>query len=85
LGVIEKADVAASHGLHHLRQAGGGLGRGQQMKVVVHQHIGVDGNTELAGVLLQQVQHHLVVARRHEDRLAVVAPLDDMVGVARER
>ena len=50
--------------------------------MVVHQHIGIDRHLVLFGVFTHQFQQHLPVVIGFDDDLAVVAPLDDMVGVA---
>ncbi|MND08976.1 hypothetical protein D3C83_319700 [compost metagenome] len=48
------------------------------MHVVGHQHIGVDGQSVFAGGAFKTVQVKEVIGFRPEDRIAVVAALDDM-------
>ena len=79
---IEVLHITAANGLHHLRQPIRRAGRGQQVEMVVHQHVGVDGHLKLARLLFEQGQHGLEVRPVHKDRLAVVAALDDVVRVA---
>ena len=54
------------------------------MKVIFHQHIGVNGDVKLFGVVIQQIQQRLVVQPGSKNRLAVVTALDDVVRVARD-
>ena len=82
MGGIEIAHIAPAHRLHQLRQALRGLRRGQQMKMVAHQHIGMDSHVELSGVLQQQVQQGLVIRRRVKNGLAIIAALNDVVRIA---
>ncbi len=53
---IEIAHIGPPHRLHHLRQALVGFGRDQQMEVVVHDHVSMDGHFEGLRVLLPQGQ-----------------------------
>jgi hypothetical protein len=52
------------------------------VEVVAHQHVGVQRHALLARVSRRAVQQQFVVRRAGEDRLPVVAALDDVVGVA---
>jgi hypothetical protein len=52
------------------------------MKVVVHDHVGMDGHFESLRMLLPQRQQSLTVGIIADDRLAVIAALDDVVRVS---
>ncbi len=54
------------------------------MEVVGHEHVRMQLHLELARVLGQHRQKQLVIGVAREDRLAVVAALDDVVRVARD-
>ena len=79
MAIVEVAHVAAPHRLHELRQAGGAVGRRQQVEVVVHQDVGMQRDAEAHGVLGHQREQLLMVRPVHEDWLAVVATLDHVV------
>ena len=49
--------------------------------MVVHQHIGMHRDGKFLRVFLQQRKQHLEVSDRCENRLPVIAALDDVVGV----
>jgi hypothetical protein len=55
------------------------------MKVIAHQHIGVNGDIKLVGVFAQQIQQRLVICLGGKDRLPVIATLNHVVGVPRQR
>jgi hypothetical protein len=52
------------------------------MKVVVHDHVGMDGHFEGLRMLLPQRQQTLTVCIIAHDGLAVIASLNDVVGIA---
>ena len=79
---VEVAHISAAHRLHHLRQALIGFGGEQQMEVVVHDHVGMDGHLESLRMLLPQGQETLTVGVITHDGLAVIAALDDVVRVS---
>ena len=54
------------------------------MHMVGHQHVGVDGATELVGKLFEVVQVELIVLFAVETDGAVIAALDDVPGNAGE-
>ncbi len=82
---VEIAHIAPAHRLHHLRQTIHRLRRGQQMKVVAHQDIGVQGDTKLRRAFMQQIQQHLIIRCAGENGLPVVAALDNVMGVTGQR
>ena len=79
---IEIAHIGAAHRLHHLRQPLIGLGREQQMEMVVHDHVGMDGHLESLRMLLPQPQQALAVGIIAHDGLAVIAALNHMMRIA---
>jgi hypothetical protein len=52
------------------------------MKVVVHDHVGMDGHFESLRMLLPKRQQTLAVGIVAHDGLAVIAALDDVVRVS---
>jgi hypothetical protein len=74
-------DIAPAERLHHARQAQGRLRRRQQMHVVGHQHIGMDGAAMARRRLGEPRAIELVVLVAKEHGLAVVAALDQMQGL----
>ena len=52
------------------------------MKVVIHEHIAMDSNFQPLGMLKQQVPKALSVRVIPKNGLAIIAPLDHMVGIA---
>ena len=82
--VVEPGDVEAAHLLHHQGQARIVRRRRQQVQVVRHQDISVDRHFVEAGRFLQPDQEALVVGLFAEDRLTVIATLDDVVGLVRD-
>ena len=85
MALVEAPHIAAPHGLHHQRQRFALLRRGQQVEMVVHQHVGMHCHTEFLGRFGQQRQHGFKVLPVCEDGLAVVSALDDVVRVTRQR
>ena len=55
------------------------------MKMVVHEHVGVNGNAEFRCVLLQEIEQKLPVSRGEKNRLAVVTALNDVVRLTGKR
>jgi hypothetical protein len=51
----------------------------EQVAMMGHQHVGVDGATALLRVLLEPVEIHPVVLLGKEARLAIVAALNKML------
>ena len=54
------------------------------MNVVGHQHVGVDGATELVGKLFEVVQLELIILFALETDRALIAALEDVPGNAGE-
>ena len=79
---IERPHVAAPQRLHHVRDAVGGFGREQQMQVVAHQHVGVDGDLGQARLLADSLQETPPILVIQHHGLAVVATQDDVVRVS---
>ena len=81
---VELADVLAAQSLHQLADGAGSRGRGQQVHVVVHQHVGVQ--LALAGEqgFTQQLQIAGAVGVVEETGQAVVAALHDVLRDARQ-
>jgi hypothetical protein len=52
------------------------------MEMVVHDHVGMDGHLESLRMFLPKRQQTLAVGVVAHDGLAVVAALDDVVGVS---
>ena len=61
LQVVEVTNITAPHRLHHLRQGISRLRCGQQVKVVGHQHPGMNGHAKFFGVDAQQVEQCLIL------------------------
>ena len=83
-GAVDVLHVALSQVFH--QQDGALFARvcEQQMYVVGHQHVGMDGATELVGELFDVLQVELVVLFAVETDRAVIATLDDVPGNAGE-
>jgi hypothetical protein len=82
--VVEVPDVIAPHALHGLADPILGLRRDQQVDVVCHQHVGVDGTAMLAAGGREFPVEEAVVVVAAEDRLAIIAPLNDVLGMTTE-
>lgn len=80
VAVFDIAHVAPAQRLHHRRDLAGRRRCQQQVHVVGHQHVGVDGAAEAPGDVPQLVQIAHVVDGMEEARPAVVASLEDMLG-----
>ena len=76
---VEVTHVAAPQGLHQPRQAVVAAGRGQQVEVIGHQHIGMEVDPAGLGTVSQQRQPLRPVGVVVCNRLAAVAALDGMV------
>lgn len=71
---IDRLFVAPANLFHEARSAPGLRGGEQQMDVVSHQHVGVDGAFEAGGECAQSCQEHLpVVFVKKALRLAAAA------------
>ena len=55
------------------------------MHVIGHQHVGMDGATELGGEFLKGMQVELVILPGIATDRAIVAALDDVPGYTRNR
>jgi hypothetical protein len=86
VALVEIAHITAPHRLHHLRQRLSRCRCGQQVKVVVHQHIGMDRHRQtyvrFAPAGPAWLRNPGCPQRWH---LAVVAALNDVVRVAGKR
>ena len=71
--------------LHHAGHTLISLRGCQQVKVIAHQHIGMNGHAKRAGLLVQQIQKSLKVASGNKYRLPVIAALNDVMWVTGER
>jgi hypothetical protein len=76
---IEGAHIAPPHGLHQLGDALHIFGCRQKLKLVVQQHMGVQGDTVGARSVGQKIKQEQAVRRVNEDRLLVVPDLQNMV------
>jgi hypothetical protein len=84
MACIEAGDVAAADGLHHARHAAGLRWCHQQVHVVGHQHVGVQGAPVLERGFAQFLPVVQVVRGVSEAGLAVDAALDDVLRHAGE-
>jgi hypothetical protein len=75
---IDVLNVALPQPFHHLASTGRCSRCDEQVDMVCHQPIGVDGTLALLGVLLEPAEVRLIVLISVETGLAVVAPLDDV-------
>ncbi len=64
------------------KQALSSIRRGQQVKVVANQHVGMKRYPKLHCVFAQKLKQHLVIRIGSKYNLAVVTPLNHMVRVA---
>jgi hypothetical protein len=78
------AQVATAERLHGARQAVGAARRHQQVHVVGHQHIGVNGAAAGGGRIREPTAVAVIVGHGKEDRLAIVAALNDMQRLVRQ-
>ncbi|QJR14795.1 hypothetical protein DSM104440_01605 [Usitatibacter palustris] len=76
--VIEVAYVTAAQSLHHSRNSACGVAGRQEVEVVGHQDVGMDGDAAIARHLRQATMQKDAVALAHHDRLPVVAANDHM-------
>jgi hypothetical protein len=76
--VIHVRHVAATKILHRPADALRIVRRQQQVNVIGHQHIGMDGAVPALHSLRQPLQIDPPVVVLEEDRLPIVAPLHDM-------
>jgi hypothetical protein len=60
------------------------LGGDQQMDMIGHQHIGMDGAAMLLGTFVEPVQVDGIIFVVEERRLTTIAALDDVSGDARQ-
>ena len=70
--------VSPPQSLHHPGQCLGVSRRGQQVDVVGHQHVTMDGNIMRARGIAQAIEIKAVVLRRCEDPRAIVSALDEV-------
>ena len=75
---IDVLNVALPESFHHLARTGRCSRCREQVDMVRHQPIGVDGTLALLGVLVEPAEVRLIVLIGVETGLAVVAPLDDV-------
>ena len=81
--LVEIRDVVTSDPLHHPCQALIVGRRSQQVQVIRHEHIGMDGHLELPCSLLEPAEEGQMVIGITEDGQAVMATLDDVVRLVR--
>lgn len=80
VGAIDMLDKALTQMLHHEGWARGFLGRKQQVNMVCHQAVSVNGAAIFYGLFLQLIQVEKVILFREEACRAVVASLNDVPG-----
>jgi len=78
LDAVDVAHIAPAERLQGARNALFLLGSGQQMNVVGHQHISMDRQSVLARRVVEPAPILCVVLRRKENRLPIVAALDEV-------
>jgi hypothetical protein len=81
--VVDVLHVASSYVAHDERDRLRSPRRDEQMDVIGHQHVGVDGAVVPARGMLQTCQIKALVLRDKEGGLAVVTALNDVLGHAR--
>jgi hypothetical protein len=70
-----------------LNQSADGIGilrSGQQVNMIGHQHVGMDGAAMLLGTFVEPVQVDGIIFVAEERRLTTIAALDDVSGDARQ-
>lgn len=85
IGAVDVLNVSLPKSFHEPTAAIGALGRQQQMHVVGHEAMGVDGAPSCARVCMQVMQVVPVIIRCKKASTPVVAPLDQMGGNASKR
>jgi hypothetical protein len=83
--VIEESDIPATDVLHHQRNAVRPIGCGEQVYMVRHQSVRMQGATVAFRRVAEVAQVKMSVAVADEASPAVVAALDDMKRNARKR
>jgi len=85
VGGVEILHVPPTHGLQDLGETLRLLRRHEQMEMVGHQHVSVDGGPMLQRQSAEALKKTGVVLLSHENRRPVIAPLDDVQGGARNK
>src|SRR5450830_796945 len=81
--LIEIRHVVAPYQLHHSCQPFNIGRRCQQMEMVWHQYVGVNGNFEASGAFFEPVKEDVMISGIAENRLLVMATLNDVVRLQR--
>jgi hypothetical protein len=81
---VDIGHIAPPNGLHPFGNAIGPRGRYEQMDMIGHQDIGMDGAAITFGSVVNGGEVQAIVLVSEENRLAIIAPLDDVVGDIKE-
>lgn len=76
---VELTNILTAQLLHHASDVALCCGSGEQMHMVVHEHIGMQPNRRLAQGICQEREVAPPILVVKKARQAVVAPLDDML------
>jgi predicted dinucleotide-binding enzyme len=79
---VEQADVLAAGPLHHPADIAGALRRGQQVHVIVHQHVGVQAHVRCLHDFARERQVAKAIAVVEKAGQAIVAALHDVLRYA---
>ena len=79
VAAVDVLDVAPPECLHELGDPGPGFGADQQVDVVGHEDVGVEGAMPIGSRFLKPVEVAVVVLLGKEAGLSVDATLDDML------
>lgn len=77
---VDVLDVAAANGLHEPGYAVLGFRRYQQMNVVGHEHVGMNGAVPIGSRFLEPMEVAVIILLGEETGLSINAALDDMLG-----
>jgi len=80
IGGVDIGHIAATNGLHQFGQSIGLRGRHQQMDMIGHQDISMDGTARAFSRVLHRGEVEAIVFVTKENRLAIMTPLDDVLG-----
>jgi len=82
VAAVDVLDITTPNGLHEPGYAGLGLGADQQVNVVGHEDVGMNGAVPIGSRLFEPVEVAVVVLLGKEAGLSVDAALDNMLGQA---